>query len=75
MRVKNTRALVQVSAQHIAGAEAKGLLTDMQTVAKKQAERLLAFPANADPVTPTPIRPGVTVVPVVPVTPSPTATP
>jgi hypothetical protein len=73
--VKNTRALVQLSAQNIAGAEAKGLRADMQAITKKQADRLLAFPATADPVTPTPPRRDVTIIPIVPATPSRTATP
>jgi hypothetical protein len=73
MRVKNTFASIQVSAQHIGGAEAKGLVADMQTVAKKQADRLLAFPATADPIYPTPLPAGARIIPLVPATP--TATP
>jgi hypothetical protein len=79
VRVKNTRAQIEVVAQNAAGAEAKGLFDDAQQVAKKQAEHLLAVPANADPVTPTPMRPGPPGIPFVtdPVTrtPSPTPTP
>jgi hypothetical protein len=73
VRVKNTFASMQVSAQNMAGAEAKSLAPDMQTLAKKQADRLRAFPATADPVVPTQVPTGTLILPLFPTTP--TATP
>lgn len=75
LRVKNTFAYMQVSAQNISGAEAKGLAADMQTLAKKQADRLLSFPATADPVTPTRVPTGALILPISPGTATPTPRP
>lgn len=75
VRVKNTRAQIQVVGQNAGGAEAKGLFDDAQRVVKKQAERLLAIPATADPVTPTRVPTGVIEIPLGRATPTPTSRP